>query len=164
MSSEPPTSPSTPSSPSGVPPFDSTISPTSGNNANSNLSPTHNDNKPFTPGLPYPYERKIDAKGRSYYLDHEARKTSWLDPLKLAKLKTKGILTVDGGTVRDDNGQAIFAEDEWILPAVAAGPNQGQEYWVNYRRDEVDWVGPASKGIARAAAAKRKAEREGLGM
>lgn len=111
MSSEPPT-PTFTSSPYAPSLFESTTSPINDNNATSYYSPTHNDTEPFTPGLPYPYERKIDAKGRSYYLNHEARKTSWLDPLQLAELKTKGILTVDGGTVRDDNGTAIFAEDE----------------------------------------------------
>ncbi|KAL9116280.1 MAG: hypothetical protein Q9187_007196 [Circinaria calcarea] len=161
MSSELPTSTS---SPSGQPLFEPTTSPTNGNNANTNSNPIHNDTEPFTSGLTYPYERKTDDKGRSDYLDHEARKTSWLDPLKLAGLKTEGVLTAGGETVWDDNGQAVFAEDEWILPAVAEGPNQGQEYWVDYRRDEVDWVGPEDKRIARAAAAKRKAEREGLGM
>ena len=66
--------------------------------------------------------------------------------------------------MRDDNGQAIFAEDEWILPGFTADPNPEEEYWVDYRRDSVGWQGPADKRIARAAAAKRKAEREGLGM
>ena len=51
--------------------------------------------EPYTPGVPYPHERKID-KGCAYFLDREAKTSSWLHAAKLAELKSKGILDAEG--------------------------------------------------------------------
>jgi hypothetical protein len=109
--------------------------------------------EPYTPGVPYPHERIFDEMGRAYYLDREAKTSSWLHPGKLAQLKAKGILD----TEEDEGGEAWR---EWILMEVAEAPNKGQEYWVDYKKGEVDWQSPEGRRTAREKGEARRAAKQ----
>jgi len=103
-------------------------------NTTSWLHPQANEERmPFTPGIPYPYERRIDAKGRYYYLNHETHTSSWLNPVKLAELKASGVLDADIDPLVVDGR----AGDEWpwiMEEVVQEGPQKGESYWLNFRK------------------------------
>lgn len=89
--------------------------------------------EPFTIGLPYPYERKTDEKGRYYYLNHKTGTSSWLNPVKLAELKSSGILDKEMDQLVSDGK----AGDDWpwiVKQVIEDGQQKGEEYWVNYRQ------------------------------
>jgi hypothetical protein len=106
--------------------------------------------EPYTPGVPYPHERIIDDKGRAYYLDREAKTSSWLHPGKLAELKSKGVL--------DREGPKASWRD-YILEEVSERPGK-DPYWVDYKTGEVSWQSPDDVKEAREKAeARREAAR-----
>lgn len=112
--------------------------------------PRHTElHEPYTPGIPYPYERMIDERGRAYYLDREAKTSSWLHPAKLAELKSKGVLDKDGS---EESWR------DWILEEVAEEPNRGDPYWVDYKTGEVGWQSPDDAKVAREKAEARRAK------
>lgn len=102
--------------------------------------------EPYTPGVPYPYERQISEDGRAYYLNRNAKTTSWLHPAKLAELQATGILDADTDEYGGEDGTAWKA---WILMEIAEEPNKGEQYWVDYRRNEANWQSPEDKKAAR---------------
>ncbi|KAH8602660.1 hypothetical protein B0O99DRAFT_603905 [Bisporella sp. PMI_857] len=125
---------------------------------NSQTSSFANPNQePYTPGLPYPYERLHDDKGRAYYTDHEKQTTSWMNPVKLAELKSSGILDAETDEYSGEDRQAWKA---WVIGDVAGeGEYKGMEYWVNYRTGIVEWQSPEDKRIGKEAADARRAAR-----
>ncbi|MCJ1378985.1 hypothetical protein MMC17_002084 [Xylographa soralifera] len=116
--------------------------------------------EPFTPGLPYPFERKVDVRGRAYYADHEARTTSRLHPLKLEELGEQGFLEA-GGEVVDDEGGA--AARPWVVLERATAPAEGELYCADYRTGEVDSVGRVGGPVPRGGGVEELAEGRGRG-
>jgi hypothetical protein len=113
--------------------------------------PRHTElHEPYTPGVPYPHGRIIDDKGRAYYLDREAKTSSWLHPGKLAELKSKGVL--------DREGPKASWRD-YILEEISEVPGK-DPYWVDYKTGEVSWQSPDDVKEAREKAeARREAAR-----
>ncbi|MCJ1472945.1 hypothetical protein MMC13_001594 [Lambiella insularis] len=97
------------------------------------LHPHHHE--PYTPDLPYPFERLTSIKGRAYYADHAARTTSWLNPVKLAELKERGL-------IGEGMGEEAAGEDErarpWVVEEKAGAPREGEVYYVDYRTGKIE--------------------------
>ena len=71
---------------------------------------------PATTGPPpvtHPWETKVDDKGRSYYLNHDTKESSWKNPVVEAKLH-----------------EEAETEDDWL---VGNRTSAGEEWWVNYK-------------------------------
>ncbi|TLD28448.1 hypothetical protein PspLS_03351 [Pyricularia sp. CBS 133598] len=85
------------------------------------------DKKPYTEGLPWPWEVQHDAKGRAYYLNHEDKTSSWLNPAKLELFKTHGTLE---GNIYEGCGEGAYC----VVEEKTVG---GESYWVNYTVGEV---------------------------
>lgn len=114
--------------------------------------------EPYTPGLPYPYERKMDEKGRAYYVNHETKTTSWMHPVQVERLKTSGILDRESDPYGGEDGQAWKG---WILGAIAGkGDYEGMEYWVDYHDGTVNWRSPEDIRVGAEAVRKKKAALE----
>jgi hypothetical protein len=106
-----------------------------------------------------PYNQCLDAEGRHFYTNDETLTTSWLNPVKLAKLKATGILDQD----TDRYGEDGYAWKTWILEDVAeCGLNKGTSYWVNYRDGSVNWQSPEDIRIAHQKAVERRVQREAM--
>jgi hypothetical protein len=45
--------------------------------------------------VPLRYSTARDSKGRLYYLDHELRTTSWMNPVKQAQFESSGLSGID---------------------------------------------------------------------
>ena len=86
----------------------------------------HPSKKPFTEGLPWPWERLYDAKGRAYYLNHESKSSSWLDPVKAEKFQKEGAL--EGNMYKDVEDAECVLEEK---------TKDGKTYYVNYSKGEV---------------------------
>ncbi|MCJ1245276.1 hypothetical protein MMC30_002479 [Trapelia coarctata] len=108
-------------------------------------------------GLPDHVERKVDQKGRSYYMDHQSHTSSWLHPMKLSELKELGIVAEGRATTAEEE---VLSSKPWVVEEIAAAPEEGTPYYVDYRTGKVDSVSPEDKAVAREAAEKRRAERE----
>ena len=86
----------------------------------------HPDEKAFTKGLPWPWERVFDGKNRAFYLNHEKKSSSWLDPVQNEIFKRDG--TLEGNIYQDvPNGDCVLEEKT----------SDGKVYYVNYSKGEV---------------------------
>lgn len=115
------------------------------------------DHEPYTPGLPYPFERHVDELGRAFYHNHETGTTSWMNPARLTEVKEKGLLEGEGegNLYGGEDGEAWRG---WVLGDVAEpGPKEGWWYWVNYRTGKTEWQSPEDKKIALERIRLRKA-------
>jgi hypothetical protein len=86
--------------------------------------------------LPAHFERELDSKGRAYYVNHKTRKTSWLNPVKLAEFQSQG-LPVSDPLVSHPYERRV-AED-------------GHPYYINHETKSTSWV-PPNAAIASAPA------------
>jgi hypothetical protein len=88
--------------------------------------PTH---RPiYTEGLPWPYERQFDAKGRAYYLNHETKTSSWLNPVKKEHWERTGEIGPLAVGWFGEDGKDVVVEEI---------TNDGKKYIVNYSVGEV---------------------------
>lgn len=68
-----------------------------------------------------------------------------MNPVKLAELERKGVVEKSV----DEFGEDEEAWRQWVLSDMATAPNEGDEYWVDYRSGTVDWRSPEDKRVAR---------------
>ncbi|KAH9063727.1 hypothetical protein EDB83DRAFT_2382646 [Lactarius deliciosus] len=138
---------STGGAPSGPPPPSVRPSVPSGVSAGPNFNPTEDQYGPLPPG----WERRIDPLGRTYYVDHNSRSTTWNRP-------SKG----ETNAARDQHNRRILADD--LLEASSGGSNiqrsgtansqpgtcrQGRPYYVDHNTRTTTWVDPRRQTIIR---------------
>jgi E3 ubiquitin-protein ligase NEDD4 len=85
-------------------------------NAQHNLNANEDQNGPLPEGC----ERRIDPLGRTYYIDHNTRSTTWNRPSPNQVINNQ---TQEGETnaARDQHSRRIFVDD--LLEATSGGPN-----------------------------------------
>ncbi|KAH9029541.1 HECT-domain-containing protein [Lactarius hengduanensis] len=108
---------STGGAPSGPPP-QASVRPSapSGVSAGPNFNPTEDQYGPLPPG----WERRIDPLGRTYYVDHNSRSTTWNRP---SSNQAANHHAQEGETnaARDQHSRRILADD--LLEASSGGSN-----------------------------------------
>ena len=73
---------------------------------------------PPPPPVSSPWEASTDAKGRTYYLNHETRTSTWANPVEEERLRRERKLEEAG----DGEGSIVGYRTA-----------EGEEWWVDYR-------------------------------
>ena len=98
------TSPATQTSPQGPPPTSPGAS--TANAQMRNFNPNVDQYGPLPPG----WERRIDPLGRTYYVDHNTRTTTWNRPSASAAVNTN-VQDNETNAARDQHSRRILADD-----------------------------------------------------
>ncbi|KAI9446810.1 ubiquitin-protein ligase [Lactarius indigo] len=146
-SAPPPPASARPSAPAGV-------------SAGPNFNPTEDQYGPLPPG----WERRIDPLGRTYYVDHNSRSTTWNRP---SSNQAANHHAQEGETnaARDQHNRRILADD--LLEASYGGTAtttgsgslpagweerytpEGRPYYVDHNTRTTTWVDPRRQTIIR---------------
>jgi E3 ubiquitin-protein ligase NEDD4 len=122
--------------PAGVPP--SQTGPLSNNNnTQHNFNPTEDQYGP----LPAGWERRMDPLGRTYYVDHNSRSTTWNRPSSNQATNTH-VHEGETNAARDQHNRRILADD--LLEASSGGSNIQRSGTANAPSGNVAVVGSGS--------------------
>ncbi|KAJ7212062.1 hypothetical protein GGX14DRAFT_447230 [Mycena pura] len=124
-------------------------------------------------GVPLPagWERRIDAQGRTYYVDHSSRSTTWHRPQpqavttprapvpQVASPPTRNSTTVAGTAVQT----SVYADVPLPLGWEERRTPEGRPYFVDHQTRTTTWVDPRRAGIQPAPAPVAPAANANLG-
>ncbi|KAG8440449.1 hypothetical protein GDO86_006267 [Hymenochirus boettgeri] len=106
---------------------------------------------PTSSGLPPGWEEKQDDKGRSYYIDHNTRTTTWDKPI--AQLETSQLPSLQGMSVNyqskvSTNGSILLPDlEQGFLPKgweMRQAPS-GRPFFINHTTKTTTWEDPRLK-------------------
>ncbi|KFO94349.1 E3 ubiquitin-protein ligase NEDD4, partial [Buceros rhinoceros silvestris] len=123
--------------------------------------PAHPVLLPTTSGLPPGWEERQDEKGRSYYIDHNSRTTTWIKPVVQIAMETgqsSGAQSISVGrqpqaTSSDSSQQSSQQQPEMeqgFLPKgweVRHAPN-GRPFFIDHNTKTTTWEDPRLKSSA----------------
>ncbi|XP_065268663.1 E3 ubiquitin-protein ligase NEDD4 isoform X2 [Emys orbicularis] len=112
---------------------------------------------PTSSGLPPGWEERQDEKGRSYYIDHNSRTTTWVKPVVQTTIETSQLSTVQSAptgrqpqTSSDSSEQSSNQQPEveqGFLPKgweVRHAPN-GRPFFIDHNTKTTTWEDPRLK-------------------
>ncbi|XP_065796647.1 E3 ubiquitin-protein ligase NEDD4 isoform X4 [Muntiacus reevesi] len=112
---------------------------------------------PTSSGLPPGWEEKQDERGRSYYVDHNCRTTTWIKPTVQATVETGQLLSSQGSSAgpqpqapASDAAQQVTQPSEMeqgFLPKgweVRHAPN-GRPFFIDHNTKTTTWEDPRLK-------------------
>ncbi|XP_029869537.1 E3 ubiquitin-protein ligase NEDD4 isoform X1 [Aquila chrysaetos chrysaetos] len=120
--------------------------------------PAHPVLLPTSSGLPPGWEERQDEKGRSYYIDHNSRTTTWIRPVVQAAVETSQLSAVQSisigrqpqATSSDSSQQSSQQQPEMeqgFLPKgweVRHAPN-GRPFFIDHNTKTTTWEDPRLK-------------------
>ncbi|XP_062357769.1 E3 ubiquitin-protein ligase NEDD4 isoform X4 [Cinclus cinclus] len=120
--------------------------------------PAHPVLLPTSSGLPPGWEERQDEKGRSYYIDHNSRTTTWIKPVVQIAVETSQVSAAQGisvgrlpqATLSDSSQQSSQQQPEMeqgFLPKgweVRHAPN-GRPFFIDHNTKTTTWEDPRLK-------------------
>uniref|UniRef100_A0A7M4EZB2 E3 ubiquitin-protein ligase n=1 Tax=Crocodylus porosus TaxID=8502 RepID=A0A7M4EZB2_CROPO len=105
---------------------------------------------PTSSGLPPGWEERQDEKGRSYYIDHNSRTTTWIKPVVQTTVETGQLSTVQStstGQQPPSSDSSQSETDQGLLPKgweVRHAPN-GRPFFIDHNTKTTTWEDPRLK-------------------
>lgn len=122
------------------------------NNGNSSTSRDFNPHEDQFGPLPQGWERRVDHLGRTYYVDHNTRSTTWTRPNRdqVANVNSQNAVT---NRERQQNQQRLTADDFLGTESAMSGSSVSGSASPGATTPAVQTPGPGSSGGAAAVAA-----------
>ncbi|MCJ1240587.1 WW domain containing E3 ubiquitin protein ligase 1 [Varicellaria rhodocarpa] len=87
------------------------------------------------PRLPSHIETAVDSSGRTYYVNHQIRETSWINPLTINRM--------DNDTEDRQRQQGAMQEDSPLPSHIERKVNpNGRTYYVDHQTRKTSWWNP----------------------